>query len=176
MIGKVLSFLFVVAYMTNTSDALKCYSCGYLELINGTKIPLTEDYGTIPFCDDFAEKNETTVEASIGGCCSAYKVDIKDEKTGDTMWISRHGTASDEDEVIWNNFDCGETTDGYVCKNQHIADEGLEEDGRVCHCYEDLCNVEVPKSGAQRLAAVFPAVYFLLTYVLKEHTLTTDGY
>ena len=25
------------------------------------------------------------------------------------MWISRHGTASDEDEVIWNNFDCGET-------------------------------------------------------------------
>ena len=25
------------------------------------------------------------------------------------MWISRHGTASDEDEVVWNNFDCGET-------------------------------------------------------------------
>ena len=25
------------------------------------------------------------------------------------MWISRHGTASDEDEMIWNNFDCGET-------------------------------------------------------------------
>ena len=25
------------------------------------------------------------------------------------MFISRHGTASDEDELIFNGFDCGET-------------------------------------------------------------------
>ena len=25
------------------------------------------------------------------------------------MWISRHGTANDEDELIFNDFVCGET-------------------------------------------------------------------
>jgi hypothetical protein len=44
-----------------------------------------------------------------GGCCSEFKLEIKDDQTGETMFISRHGTASDEDEVVWNNFDCGET-------------------------------------------------------------------
>ena len=44
-----------------------------------------------------------------GGCCSEFKLEIKDVDTGEKMWISRHGTASDEDEMIWNNFDCGET-------------------------------------------------------------------
>ena len=90
------------------------------------------------------------------------------------MWISRHGTASDEDEMIWNNFDCGETvrliftalqdtvfvilvcaisyhmnilifqTDDYICKDEHIHDKGIDQDGRVCHCFQDLCNNEAP--------------------------------
>ena len=49
-----------------------------------------------------------------GGCCSAFKLEIKDPESGETMWISRHGTASDEDEVIWNDFECGETVSEIV--------------------------------------------------------------
>lgn len=65
MIGRVLLLLFIVPYMANRSDALICYSCGYLELFNGTKIPLTEDFGKIPFCNDFATSDSNTVTAAI---------------------------------------------------------------------------------------------------------------
>ena len=40
------------------------------------------------------------------GCCSSFRYQITDDKTGDVMWISRHGTAADKDE-IWTNFTCG---------------------------------------------------------------------
>ena len=65
MIGKVLSLLFVSAFMINSCDALICYNCGYLELINGTKVPLEEEYGDIPFCNDFASGDTNTVMAKI---------------------------------------------------------------------------------------------------------------
>ena len=42
-----------------------------------------------------------------GGCCSAFKVEIHQEGTDEKMFLSRHGTANDEDEV-WANFTCGE--------------------------------------------------------------------
>ena len=40
------------------------------------------------------------------GCCSSFKMRIKDDSTGDTMWLSRHGTAADKDEGFYN-FTCG---------------------------------------------------------------------
>ena len=42
-----------------------------------------------------------------GGCCSAFKIEIHQEGTDEKMFLSRHGTANDEDEV-WANFTCGE--------------------------------------------------------------------
>ena len=92
------------------------------------------------------------------------------------MWISRHGTANDDDELIFNDFPCGETvsfhyiqdtdkcfksikyincvlqcnvqilfqTNDYVCKDEHIDSHGVNQDARVCHCFEDKCNKEVP--------------------------------
>ena len=36
-------------------------------------------------------------------------------------------------------------TDDYICKDEHIKDKGIDEDGRVCHCFQDLCNKEVPQ-------------------------------
>ena len=42
-----------------------------------------------------------------GGCCSAFKVEIHEEGKDESMFLSRHGTANDEDEV-WMNFTCGE--------------------------------------------------------------------
>ena len=42
-----------------------CFNCGYLELVNGTKVPLTEEYGELPFCNDFASGNDNTVMAGI---------------------------------------------------------------------------------------------------------------
>ena len=36
-------------------------------------------------------------------------------------------------------------TPGFTCKDQHITDQGIDQDGRVCHCYEELCNKEVPE-------------------------------
>ena len=65
MIGKLLSLIFVFAFMANSCDALICYNCGYLELINGTKIALTEEYGDIPFCEDFTSGDTNTVMAKI---------------------------------------------------------------------------------------------------------------
>ena len=43
-----------------------------------------------------------------GGCCSAFKVEIHQEGSEEIMFLSRHGTANDEDE-IWTDFTCGET-------------------------------------------------------------------
>lgn len=42
-----------------------------------------------------------------GGCCSAFKVEIHEEGKDEVMFLSRHGTATDEDEV-WANFECSE--------------------------------------------------------------------
>ena len=124
-------------------NCLICYNCGYLEMPDGSKVPIREEFGKVPFCEDFTtnEENtkmayhvryrpsiklpldvlykETTFKSLIintilyyyplqGGCCSAFKVEVKDENTQEQMWLSRHGTASDEDE-LWTNFTCGET-------------------------------------------------------------------
>ena len=35
-------------------------------------------------------------------------------------------------------------TDDYICKDEHIHDKGIDQDGRVCHCFQDLCNNEAP--------------------------------
>jgi len=149
MIAKVLFSLAVGLTFTNaaslTDDVLTCYNCGYLQLTNGTRVPLKEEYGDIPFCDDFASDEGMTIPAMIGGCCSAFKIEITDEQSGETMWISRHGTANDEDELIFNDFVCGETTNDYICKDEHIDSKDINQDARVCHCFEDKCNKEVPE-------------------------------
>ena len=44
-------------------DCLICYSCGYLELPDGKKVPVEEEFGQIPFCDDFTSNKENTMEA-----------------------------------------------------------------------------------------------------------------
>ena len=64
MISKVL-YLFIIASYLKNADALICFNCGYLELVNGTKVPLTEEYGELPFCNDFASGNDNTVMAAI---------------------------------------------------------------------------------------------------------------
>ena len=64
MIFKVL-YLFIIASHLKNVDALMCFNCGYLELVNGTKVPLTEEYGELPFCNDFASGNDNTVMAGI---------------------------------------------------------------------------------------------------------------
>ena len=64
MISKVLYLFIIASYLTN-ADALICFNCGYLELVNGTKVPLTEEYGELPFCNDFASGNDNTVMAAI---------------------------------------------------------------------------------------------------------------
>ena len=43
----------------------KCFSCGYMELTNGSKIPLSEDYGEIPFCNDFVDSDVNTVYVGL---------------------------------------------------------------------------------------------------------------
>ena len=69
MITKVLFSLAVGLTFTNaaslTDDTLTCYNCGYLQLTNGTRVPLKEEYGDIPFCDDFASDEGMTVPAMI---------------------------------------------------------------------------------------------------------------
>ena len=64
MIFKVLCLFIVASYLKN-AGALMCFNCGYLELVNGTKVPLTEEYGELPFCNDFASGNDNTVMAKI---------------------------------------------------------------------------------------------------------------
>ena len=68
MVGKLLLSLLVGFALTNalpTDDALTCYNCGYLEMMNGTRIPLKEEYEDIPFCGDFASGDEFTVPAMM---------------------------------------------------------------------------------------------------------------
>jgi len=124
-------------------SSLTCFNCGYLEMPDGKKINVTEEFGQIPFCDDFTQNEENIIEAYAGGCCSAFKIEIHQEGTDEKMFLSRHGTANDEDEV-WANFTCGEESPGYTCKDEHIRQDGVDDDGRVCHCYDDFCNKDVP--------------------------------
>ena len=44
-------------------NSLRCYNCGYLEKPDGEKVPVTEEFGKIPFCDDFTDNQENTIEA-----------------------------------------------------------------------------------------------------------------
>ena len=69
MIARILFALAVGLTFTNaaslTDDVLTCYNCGYLQLTNGTRIPLKEEYGDIPFCGDFASDEGMTIPAMI---------------------------------------------------------------------------------------------------------------
>jgi len=124
-------------------SSLTCFNCGYLELPDGQKVNVTEDFGKIPFCEDFTQNEENTIEAYPGGCCSAFKVKVKNDHKDEVMFLSRHGTANDEDEV-WANFTCGVASPGYTCKDEHIRQDGVDDDGIVCHCYDEFCNKDVP--------------------------------
>jgi predicted small lipoprotein YifL len=57
--------LLVLTFLSSLSrvNSLMCYNCGYLELPNGDKVAVTEEFGKIPFCDDFTTNEENTVEA-----------------------------------------------------------------------------------------------------------------
>ena len=71
MIAKMLFSLLVGLTLVNAipmDDMLTCYNCGYLQLTNGTRIPLKEEYEDIPFCGDFASGDENTVPAMIVSC------------------------------------------------------------------------------------------------------------
>ena len=69
MIVKVILSLAIGLTLTYTAsltdDMLMCYNCGYMQLINGTKIPLKEEYGDVPFCGDFASDEGMTKPAMI---------------------------------------------------------------------------------------------------------------
>ena len=64
MIGKSICLFVVLSFLSN-ANALVCFNCGYLELINGTKVPLTEDFGVVPFCDDFTSGDKNTEVAMM---------------------------------------------------------------------------------------------------------------
>jgi len=124
-------------------SSLTCFNCGYLELSDGQKVPVTEDFGKIPFCDDFNQSEDNTIEAYVGGCCSAFKVEIRQGGIDEVMFLSRHGTANDEDKN-WANFTCRGASPDYTCMDKHIRQDGIDDEGRVCNCYDEFCNKEVP--------------------------------
>ena len=35
--------------------------------------------------------------------------------------------------------------EGYVCEKGHVKGNGYDDEATVCHCYDSLCNVEVPE-------------------------------
>ena len=57
--------LILLTFLSSLSrvNSLLCYNCGYLELPDGKKVNMTEEFGKIPFCDDFTTNHENTVEA-----------------------------------------------------------------------------------------------------------------
>ena len=56
----------LVLALVHQSSSLICYSCGYLEAVNGTKLPLDEEkYGIVPFCNDFVSSEDNTVMAGL---------------------------------------------------------------------------------------------------------------
>ena len=59
----VFNALILLTFVSSFSciNSLMCYNCGYLELPDGEKVPVTEDFGKIPFCDDFATNDNNTV-------------------------------------------------------------------------------------------------------------------
>ena len=78
--------------MTNI-DCLLCFNCGYLQLINGTKIPLKEEYGDIPFCDDFTSSQENTKLAKLVRCTiKPLTIICRMEKMFHSFEIGQYGT------------------------------------------------------------------------------------
>ena len=63
MTFKYLLLLPFLSYLSHV-NSLMCYNCGYLELPDGTKKQVTEEFGKIPFCDDFTTNEENTIEAN----------------------------------------------------------------------------------------------------------------
>ena len=75
MVGKAL-FLFIVMASLVDVDCLMCYNCGYMELLNGTKIKLNEQFEDVPFCDDFTTNKENTKIAALVRCAYLFEVEI----------------------------------------------------------------------------------------------------
>ena len=62
MIIKIVFLLTFFASLDRV-NCLICYNCGYMELPDGKKVPVTEEFGQIPFCDDFTSNKENTMVA-----------------------------------------------------------------------------------------------------------------
>merc|ERR1712038_1219062 len=135
---------------------------------DGKKDRIPNMYEDIPFCD-FDDTNGTmdipVKPVFIGGCCSAFKIHTVDANTGDETWISRFGSASDEDEK-WFGFDCGETTGEQVCKNEHIQHKGYDQDGEVCHCYENRYNTQIPDIPGKASSMILSTFWVFTTALI----------
>ena len=60
----ILIFVFLSNSFLPQVSSLTCFNCGYLELPSGEKVPVTEEFGKIPFCEDFTQNEENTIEAA----------------------------------------------------------------------------------------------------------------
>ena len=59
----ILFSIFLSHFFVPQVSSLTCFNCGYLELPDGKKVEVTEEFGKIPFCDDFTQNEENTIEA-----------------------------------------------------------------------------------------------------------------
>merc|ERR1711981_609905 len=122
---------------------INCYECGYMETHTGERVKIPSQVEDIPFCGkDVLNGSNPTVEVPMGGCCFAFKIEDVSEETGDKVFYNRFG-GSNEPEQPWFDNTCGETADGYVCEQKTIKGGGYDDEGRVCHCFENLCNTEI---------------------------------
>jgi len=78
-----------------------------------------------------------------GGCCVALKLIEVDDSNGGKAEIHRFGAATEED-IPFKDFQCGETVAGYQCKHEHFSGGYYEDDGEICHCFENKCNTYIP--------------------------------
>jgi len=139
-----IAFLGLQLHMSFGQDQDECYNCGYMQATDGRRSKIPSQDEDIPFCgnDTIGEGTPTQV-VGMGGCCFAFKIEHIDEETGDVTYESRHGASTDPDQA-WFGQECGKTESGMHCDYKHISGGGYDQDGIVCHCYENKCNTEVP--------------------------------
>ena len=138
--------LILLTFMSSFSriNSLMCYNCGYLELPSGEKVPVTEEFGKIPFCDDFATNNNNTVltypvslhcdfirliiirnanclncknmllKRSLQGGCCSA-FKVEIQKEGSNeVMFLSRHGAANDQDEFWANFTCGEVVSIYL--------------------------------------------------------------
>merc|ERR1711915_193881 len=149
---RMLRYLVVLSLVCAYTEALQCYSCGYMRRNMSSEMEALPDMKD-SFCNDFANPQDNVVECNDpGDCCASMREEhiIYDEATkqNTTDLIGRHGCKQElnhlphpeQHKCVEHQNECYNVDLSTLPDNDNVTITNVE----LCFCTTDKCNQEDP--------------------------------